>query len=69
MTQLQFEGAPPKCEAQCPVNEIRTVSSGVVLSPGYPDNYPNFQTCSWTVKVEPRYNISFYVEMFQSEKQ
>ncbi|XP_067840108.1 CUB and sushi domain-containing protein 1-like [Heptranchias perlo] len=69
LAQLQFEGTPPSCEAQCPVNEIRRSSSGVILSPGYPENYPNFQTCSWTIRVEPRYNISLYVEMFQSEKQ
>lgn len=55
--------------AQCPANEIRTESSGVILSPGYPGTYPNSQTCSWTIKVEPGYNISIFVEMFQSEKQ
>lgn len=55
--------------AQCPANEIRTESSGVILSPGYPGTYPNSQTCSWTIKVDPGYNISIFVEMFQSEKQ
>ncbi|XP_062981165.1 CUB and sushi domain-containing protein 1 [Elgaria multicarinata webbii] len=67
--QLQFEGSPPFCEAQCPANEVRTDSSGVILSPGYPGNYPNSQTCAWTLKVEPNYNISIFVETFQSEKQ
>ncbi|KAF4795427.1 hypothetical protein TURU_093432 [Turdus rufiventris] len=82
--QLQFEGSSPSCEVdnplpkipkssyagtQCPANEIRTESSGVILSPGYPGTYPNSQTCSWTIKVEPGYNISIFVEMFQSEKQ
>uniref|UniRef100_A0A8D0BPV5 CUB and Sushi multiple domains 1 n=1 Tax=Salvator merianae TaxID=96440 RepID=A0A8D0BPV5_SALMN len=67
--QLQFEGSPPYCEAQCPANEVRTDSSGVILSPGYPENYPNSQTCAWTLKVEPNYNISIFVETFQSEKQ
>uniref|UniRef100_A0A8C0UA60 CUB and Sushi multiple domains 1 n=1 Tax=Cyanistes caeruleus TaxID=156563 RepID=A0A8C0UA60_CYACU len=65
--QLQFEGSSPS--SQCPANEIRTESSGVILSPGYPGTYPNSQTCSWTIKVEPGYNISIFVEMFQSEKQ
>lgn len=55
--------------AQCPANEIRTESSGVILSPGYPGTYPNSQTCSWTIKVDTGYNISIFVEMFQSEKQ
>ncbi|MGH0157495.1 UNVERIFIED_CONTAM: hypothetical protein FKN15_052471 [Acipenser sinensis] len=68
-TYLQFEGTLNSCEAQCPANEVRTESSGVILSPGYPGLYPNSQTCSWTVKVEFGYNISIYVEMFQSEKQ
>ncbi|XP_053315605.1 CUB and sushi domain-containing protein 1 [Spea bombifrons] len=67
--QLQFEGSLPKCEAQCPANEIRLASSGVILSPGYPENYPNSQTCSWTIKAEPGYNISIFMDTFQSEKQ
>ncbi|KAM5163755.1 CUB and sushi domain-containing protein 1 [Mantella aurantiaca] len=69
ITQLQFEGSLPICEAQCPANEMRMESSGVILSPGYPENYPNSQTCSWSIKVEPGYTISLFVDMFQSEKQ
>ncbi|XP_073531495.1 CUB and sushi domain-containing protein 1 isoform X2 [Phyllobates terribilis] len=69
VTQLQFEGSLPTCEAQCPANEIRQESSGVILSPGYPENYPNSQTCSWSIKVDPGYNISIFVDTFQSEKQ
>ncbi|KAL2083424.1 hypothetical protein ACEWY4_021197 [Coilia grayii] len=68
-SHLQFEGPPPTCEAQCPANEERSESSGVILSPGFPQNYPNSQTCSWIIKVQPPYTISIYVEMFQSEKQ
>ncbi|XP_063297188.1 CUB and sushi domain-containing protein 1 [Pelobates fuscus] len=67
--QLQFEGTLPVCEAQCPANEIRLESSGVILSPGYPENYPNSQTCSWTIKVEAGYNVTIFVDTFQSEKQ
>ncbi|XP_075853394.1 CUB and sushi domain-containing protein 1 isoform X2 [Microcebus murinus] len=67
--QLQFEGSLPTCEAQCPANEVRTESSGVILSPGYPGNYFNSQTCSWSIRVEPNYNITLFVDMFQSEKQ
>lgn len=55
--------------AQCPANEVRTESSGVILSPGYPGNYFNSQTCSWTIRVEPPYNITLFVDSFQSEKQ
>lgn len=55
--------------AQCPANEERAFSSGVILSPGFPKNYPNSQTCSWVIRVQPAYTISIFVEMFQSEKQ
>ncbi|KAM4836887.1 CUB and sushi domain-containing protein 1 [Thomomys bottae] len=68
-SQLQFEGAAPSCEAQCPANEVRTESSGIILSPGYPGNYFNSQTCSWSIKVDPNFNITIFVDMFQSEKQ
>ncbi|KAG8517559.1 LOW QUALITY PROTEIN: CUB and sushi domain-containing protein 1, partial [Galemys pyrenaicus] len=67
--QLQFEGAPPTCEAQCPANEVRTESSGVILSPGHPGSYFNSQTCSWSIRVEPGHNITLFVDAFQSERQ
>lgn len=41
----------------------------MVLSQSYPGSYPQFQTCSWLVRVEPEYNISITVEYFLSEKQ
>ena len=39
--------------AQCPANEERSSSSGVILSPGFPSNYPNSQTCSWLLHMIP----------------
>lgn len=39
--------------AQCPANEERFSSSGVILSPGFPGNYPNSQTCSWLLRMIP----------------
>ncbi|XP_055110866.1 CUB and sushi domain-containing protein 2 isoform X5 [Symphalangus syndactylus] len=68
-TYLQFEGPPPICEVHCPTNELLTGSTGVILSQSYPGSYPQFQTCSWLVRVEPDYNISLTVEYFLSEKQ
>ncbi|KAL0604877.1 CUB and sushi domain-containing protein 2 [Plecturocebus cupreus] len=68
-TYLQFEGPPPICEVHCPTNELLTDSTGVILSQSYPGSYPQFQTCSWLVRVEPDYNISITVEYFLSEKQ
>ncbi|XP_032416301.1 CUB and sushi domain-containing protein 1 isoform X4 [Xiphophorus hellerii] len=68
-SHLIFEDPPPKCQAQCPANEDRFSSSGVILSPGFPGNYPNSQTCSWLLRMIPGYTINIYVEMFHSEKQ
>uniref|UniRef100_A0A8D3BTG4 CUB and sushi domain-containing protein 1-like n=1 Tax=Scophthalmus maximus TaxID=52904 RepID=A0A8D3BTG4_SCOMX len=68
-SHLLFEAPPPTCQAQCPANEERSSSSGVILSPGFPSNYPNSQTCSWLLQMVPGYTINIYVEMFHSEKQ
>ncbi|XP_047218456.1 CUB and sushi domain-containing protein 1-like [Girardinichthys multiradiatus] len=68
-SHLRFEAPPPKCQAQCPANEERFSSSGVILSPGFPGNYPNSQTCSWLLQMIPGYTINIYVDMFHSEKQ
>uniref|UniRef100_A0A8C8Z1K4 CUB and Sushi multiple domains 1 n=1 Tax=Prolemur simus TaxID=1328070 RepID=A0A8C8Z1K4_PROSS len=68
-SQLQFEGSLPTCEAQCPAHEVRTASSGVILSPGYPGNYFNSQTCAWSVRVAPGHSITLFVDSFQSERQ
>nr|XP_032817255.1 CUB and sushi domain-containing protein 3-like isoform X3 [Petromyzon marinus] len=68
-SRLEPDGTPPSCEAQCPNNEVRTASYGVILSPEFPRNYPNFQMCTWTVSVERGYNITVSVEFFQSEKE
>lgn len=56
-------------QVHCPANELLTDSTGVILSQSYPGSYPQFQTCSWLVRVEPDYNISVTVEYFLSEKQ
>ncbi|KAG7257649.1 hypothetical protein CRUP_024968, partial [Coryphaenoides rupestris] len=50
-SHLLFERPPPTCQALCPANEDRSASSGVILSPGYPSNYPNSQTCSWLLRM------------------
>ncbi|CAL8403736.1 unnamed protein product, partial [Boreogadus saida] len=68
-SHLLFESPPPTCQALCPANEDRSASSGVILSPGYPSNYPNSQTCSWLLRMLPGYTINIYVDIFHSEKQ
>ena len=54
---------------QCPAHEVRFDSTGVILSPGYPDNYPNLQMCSWLINVEKGYNMTLHFELFQTEKE
>lgn len=54
---------------QCPAHDVRFDSSGVILSPGYPDSYPNLQMCSWSINVEKGYNITLYFEFFQTERE
>lgn len=54
---------------QCPDNEVLFDSTGVILSPGYPDSYPNLQMCSWMINVEKGYNITLHFELFQTEKE
>ncbi|KAG7254993.1 hypothetical protein CRUP_030002, partial [Coryphaenoides rupestris] len=44
-------------------------STGVILSPGFPDSYPNLQMCSWLINVEKGYNITLHFELFQTEKE
>uniref|UniRef100_A0AAY4CTR1 CUB and Sushi multiple domains 3a n=1 Tax=Denticeps clupeoides TaxID=299321 RepID=A0AAY4CTR1_9TELE len=57
---------PP--QSQCPAHDVRFDSTGVILSPGYPDSYPNLQMCSWSINVEKGYNITLHFEYFQTEK-
>ncbi|XP_049586358.1 CUB and sushi domain-containing protein 3 isoform X1 [Syngnathus scovelli] len=67
--RLQMDRPPPVCQVQCPAHEVRFDSSGVILSPGYPENYPNLQMCSWLINVEKGYNISLHFQLFQTEKE
>ncbi|XP_028834623.1 CUB and sushi domain-containing protein 3-like isoform X3 [Denticeps clupeoides] len=67
--RLQMDGPPPHCQVQCPDNEVLFDSTGMILSPGFPDNYPNLQMCSWLINVEKGYNITLHFELFQTEKE
>ncbi|XP_042168295.1 CUB and sushi domain-containing protein 3-like, partial [Oncorhynchus tshawytscha] len=64
-----MDGPPPLCQVQCPANEVRFDSTGVILSPGYPDSYHNLQTCSWLINVEKGYNVTLHFQLFQTEKE
>ncbi|KAJ8334650.1 hypothetical protein SKAU_G00402890, partial [Synaphobranchus kaupii] len=53
----------------CPMNEVLTDSTGVIMSQTPGGGFPHFETCSWVVKVEPGYNISLTIEHFQTSRQ
>ena len=54
---------------QCPAHDVRYDSSGVILSPGWPESYPNLQMCSWSVTVEKGYNVTITFESFHTERE
>uniref|UniRef100_A0A8C2WMG0 CUB and Sushi multiple domains 2 n=1 Tax=Cyclopterus lumpus TaxID=8103 RepID=A0A8C2WMG0_CYCLU len=68
-THLEFEGPPPSCDVTCPMNEVLTASSGVIMSQSPGNGFPHFESCSWVVKVEPGYNITLTIEQFQTSRQ
>uniref|UniRef100_A0A667WX46 CUB and Sushi multiple domains 2 n=1 Tax=Myripristis murdjan TaxID=586833 RepID=A0A667WX46_9TELE len=68
-THLEFEGPPPSCDVTCPMNEVLTASTGVIMSQSPGSGLPHFESCSWVVKVEPGYNITFTIEHFQTSRQ
>ncbi|XP_066287699.1 CUB and sushi domain-containing protein 1-like [Branchiostoma lanceolatum] len=45
-----WDTSPPNCTATCPVEEQRTSGSGVILSPGYPEQYGTDQDCAWVIR-------------------
>lgn len=53
----------------CPMNELLTASTGVIMSQSPGNGFPHFESCSWVVKVEPGYNITFTIEHFQTSRQ
>ncbi|XP_067355858.1 CUB and sushi domain-containing protein 3 isoform X7 [Channa argus] len=67
--RLQMDALPPTCQVQCPAHDVRYDSSGVILSPGWPESYPNLQMCSWSVTVEKGYNVTITFESFHTERE
>ncbi|XP_037548906.1 CUB and sushi domain-containing protein 3 [Nematolebias whitei] len=67
--RLQMDSPPPMCQVQCPAHDVRYDSSGVILSPGWPESYPNLQMCSWSVNVEKGYNVTITFESFHTERE
>ncbi|KAG7501129.1 hypothetical protein JOB18_040546 [Solea senegalensis] len=67
--RLQMDAPPPACQVQCPAHDVRYDSSGVILSPGWPESYPNLQMCSWSITVEKGYNVTVTFESFHTERE
>ncbi|XP_075438529.1 CUB and sushi domain-containing protein 3 isoform X5 [Ascaphus truei] len=67
--RLQMDGSPPSCQVLCPANEMLLDSTGIILSPGFPESYPNLQMCAWSISVEKGYNITLFFEFFHTEKE
>uniref|UniRef100_A0A671RXC0 CUB and sushi domain-containing protein 1-like n=1 Tax=Sinocyclocheilus anshuiensis TaxID=1608454 RepID=A0A671RXC0_9TELE len=66
-THLEFEGPPTSFT--CPMNEVLTASTGIILSQSPGSSLPHFESCSWVVKVDSGYNITFAIEHFQTSRQ
>uniref|UniRef100_A0A8D2MWI2 CUB and Sushi multiple domains 2 n=1 Tax=Zonotrichia albicollis TaxID=44394 RepID=A0A8D2MWI2_ZONAL len=64
-THLQFEGPPPTCEVPCGGNV--TAQNGTVYSPGFPNQYPNSQDCTWLLTVPVGYGIHLNFTLLQTE--
>ncbi|KAI8502505.1 CUB and sushi domain-containing protein 1 [Branchiostoma belcheri] len=45
-----WDSSPPNCTATCPMEEQRAAGSGVILSPGYPEQYGTDQDCVWVIR-------------------
>uniref|UniRef100_A0A8C4R6D0 CUB and sushi domain-containing protein 1 n=1 Tax=Eptatretus burgeri TaxID=7764 RepID=A0A8C4R6D0_EPTBU len=57
----------PTCTAPC--GGYYQASSGIILSPGFPDSYPNFLNCTWTVEVSFGKGVQFFFHVFHLESQ
>ncbi|XP_023259875.1 CUB and sushi domain-containing protein 3-like, partial [Seriola lalandi dorsalis] len=55
----------PLCLAQC--GGSMTDVSGVILSPGYPGNYPSGLDCTWTVNLPVGFGIHLQFLNFSTE--
>nr|XP_032815088.1 CUB and sushi domain-containing protein 3-like isoform X2 [Petromyzon marinus] len=56
---------PPLCIAQC--GGTLTGMGGVILSPGFPGNYPSNQDCVWRIKLPVGFGAYFQFANFSME--
>ncbi|XP_039973361.1 CUB and sushi domain-containing protein 3-like isoform X5 [Xiphias gladius] len=55
----------PSCDASCG-GDVRG-PGGIILSPGYPELYPNSLNCTWTVEVSHGKGVQFTFHSFHLE--
>ena len=48
-------------------SKIFTGAGGEILSPGYPEQYPDNAVCAWVIKAEDNYRIRLTFVDFQIE--
>lgn len=59
---VSWTSQEPKCGY-----EIRGRHHGILQSPRYPDNYPTYRTCQWTISMKPGKKISLLFNTFRLE--
>ncbi|KTG03944.1 hypothetical protein cypCar_00030354 [Cyprinus carpio] len=60
-----WDNAVPRCEAPCGGN--LKASSGIILSPGWPELYKEALNCEWIIEAPPGYPIKIIFDKFRTE--
>ncbi|XP_042741140.1 CUB and sushi domain-containing protein 2 [Lagopus leucura] len=64
-TNRNWDHPLPRCEVPCGGNV--TTQNGTVYSPGFPNQYPNSQDCTWLLTVPVGYGIHLNFTLLQTE--
>lgn len=60
-------GCVSLCSPAVPCGGNVTAQNGTVYSPGFPNQYPNSQDCSWLLTVPVGYGIHLNFTLLQTE--
>ncbi|MEQ2252725.1 CUB and sushi domain-containing protein 1, partial [Ilyodon furcidens] len=64
-TVRRWNYPPPLCIARC--GGVLSEMSGVILSPGFPGNYPGNLDCTWQITLPAGYGAHIQFQNFSSE--
>uniref|UniRef100_A0A452HNP9 Uncharacterized protein n=1 Tax=Gopherus agassizii TaxID=38772 RepID=A0A452HNP9_9SAUR len=64
-TNRNWDHSLPRCEVPCGGNI--TTQNGTVYSPGFPNQYPNSQDCTWLITMSAGYGIHLNFTLLQME--